>query len=90
MKKCMPMQPIVLVDGIVRFKRNAVVDWLLCNGYIDLNKIPTWNLPVEDVEQFWQLLGYSVSGYGELSFIREETIAEADKKADALLEESKR
>jgi len=88
-----PMQPIYLDErGTPRFKDNAIVRRLLDEKVISLNDIAMWldDVPVEDAEQFWQLLGYSISGYGDLSFVRPETIAKADAKADTLLEEAKR
>lgn len=82
------MQPIVLVDGIPRFKGNAIVKRLFDERIIDLNAIAGWDVPVEDAEQFWQLLGYSTSGYGDLSFIRPETVERADELAEELLTKS--
>jgi hypothetical protein len=81
-----PMQPVVLDKlGTPRFKGNAIIERLFRERRIDLNQISMWDVPVEDAEQFWQLLGYSVSGYGELSFIRPETVAKADEVVEALL-----
>jgi hypothetical protein len=90
--KTQPMQPIYLDDdGTPRFKNNAMIRKLLDEKFFSLEDVAAiWeNVPVEDVEQFWQLLGYSISGYSDLSFVRTETIAEADAKAKALIEESK-
>jgi hypothetical protein len=39
----------------------------------------------DDVAQFFQLLGYSVAGYGDLDFIPKATVTEADDKAEAIL-----
>lgn len=83
--KVHPTQPLHVVDGVVRFRGNAIVQHLLRIGAIDLNKIDVGLFSKEDVEQFWQLLGYSVSGYGELSFIRRKTVEEIDREAEALL-----
>ena len=83
------MRPLVDVNGVIRFKRNAVVRWLFEQGHFNLNRIPVDELPLEDVEEFWQMLGYSVSGYGELSFIRPETVAEADGAAEVILRNRK-
>src|SRR5271170_6490374 len=93
MPKAQPMQPIYLdEEGTPRFKGNAIVRRLFKEKIISLNDIAMWldDVPVEDAEQFWQLLGYSTSGYGDLSFVRPEIIAEADAKAEALLEKKKR
>jgi len=55
---------------------------------INLNQISIYcqehRIPKTDVEQFWQLLGYSVSGYGDLSFVRQSTITRADAIAVGL------
>lgn len=82
-----PRQPLVIdPNGVVRFKGNAIVERLFREGRIDLNKIVCWlDVPAADIEQFWQLLGYTTSGYGELSFIRPETVASVDAEAEALL-----
>lgn len=82
-----PMQPIVWDGrGVIRFKKNAAVDYILDNGGIDLNQIAMGKFTIEDREQFNQLIGYSVSGYGDLSFIRRKTVRAADKKAAKLYE----
>lgn len=78
-----------LVNGVVRFKGNKIVERLFKEGIIDLNKIACWDMPAEDVDQFWQLLGYSVSGYGELSIIRPETVERADGEADEILKQAR-
>ena len=62
------MQPIISDDhGVKRFKKNAIVARLLEEGGIDLNAIARWDVSKEDRRQFAQLIGYSVSGYGELT-----------------------
>ena len=85
-----PMQPIYVDgDGIVRFRRNAIVDYLHDTKVFNPNSISAIlsRFPIEDVEQFWQMLGPSVSGYGDLSFIRKETIKAADLAAEKLRKE---
>jgi hypothetical protein len=77
------MQPIERgKDKCIRFKANAIVRWLVNSKQIDLNQIAIYcqehRVPITDQEQFWQLLGYSVSGYGDLGFVRKKTIAAAD------------
>ena len=85
------MQPIYLDEhGVVRFKCNEIIKKLVRDKTIDLSEIDFAAFPTPDVEQFFQLLGYSVSGYGDISFVRPETIAAADAKADELLERSKK
>lgn len=80
-----PMQPLVWDENVIRFEQNSIVRFLLDNRGHDLNQI--WRMfgsgmfPLEDLEQFYQLIGYSVSGFGEMSEFREETIAKADELA---------
>jgi hypothetical protein len=87
-KKCEdlkhPMQPIGWEEDVIRFKKNAIVDFLLDAGPYDLNKICCMPFSKEDYTQLMQLIGYSVSGYGELSTSPEELVSKADRIADKL------
>lgn len=75
-----PIQPLGKDDaGIVRFKANAVVQYLLDNGGIDMNKLAALSFPREDREQFAQLIGYSFSGAHDLGYVSSETLAAAEK-----------
>lgn len=69
-----PIQPLMTDTlGVVRFKPNGIVDALLdfAKGYgYDLNAIvadPDFSR--EDLVQFYQLIGYSLSGYGDLNAV---------------------
>lgn len=68
MKNENPIQPII--DG--RFKENKIVSDLLdfaqSKGF-GLNEIAMKNYSKTDRQQFAQLIGYSVSGYGSLSYV---------------------
>lgn len=58
-----PIQPVELdKGGVVRFRGNAVVQYLLDNGGLTLNDLASVNFPKEDRDQFHQLINYSVSG----------------------------
>lgn len=89
-RKTQPMQPIVWDgQGVIRFQANEIVRYLLDNGGLDLNKLhgmghPAPNFPREDWEQFAQLIGYSVSGFGDLGYPRRHVVAKADEIADRL------
>ena len=81
-----PMQPIYIDGrGTVRFKANKIIEYLQNQGVIDLNAIALMNFPAEDRMQLAQLIGYSVSGFGDLSYARPKTIDEADIQARKLL-----
>jgi len=80
-----PMQPVYCdKDGVIRFKENEIVRRLLDEGGINLNDIACWDVSQEDREQFGQLIGYSVSGYGTLSYVSNETCEAGDKLAEDL------
>lgn len=85
------MQPVTIDrDGELRFKRNKIVDNILSMcisklGY-GLDDLP-WDLfSQEDIDQFFQLLGYRLSGYAEIELVSEG----AKEKALEALEEHKR
>lgn len=64
-----PIQPVALdSNGVIRFKANAIIRKLVDDKLIDLNEISCWDIPKDDRSQFAQLMGYSLSGYGSLSF----------------------
>lgn len=76
-----PMQPVVLApDGVVRFKANAIVRHLLDRGGSDLNKLAELPFDVDDRVQFAQLIGYSVSGFGDLDYVPRSVVRRADAK----------
>jgi hypothetical protein len=63
-------QPIITdANGVRRFKKNAIVRWLLDTshmGGIDMNLIAITPFSDEDRKQFYQLIGYTVCGYFEI------------------------
>ena len=78
-----PMQPLEKdKNGVLRFKKNAIVEFLLENGEYDLNKLAGMRFSREDEEQFSQLIGYSLSGFSELSYVSEESFELAQRMAD--------
>lgn len=90
-----PMQPIAIDPfGVVRFRSNNVVVFLLdeCmeGRKTDMNRLSVMfqngGFQPDDWEQFLQLIGYSVSGFGDLGTVRPETVEAADKIAAELLE----
>lgn len=73
-----PIQPVALdSNGVIRFKANAIIRKLVDDKLIDLNEISCWDIPQNDRSQFAQLMGYSLSGYGSLSFADDLTYAAA-------------
>lgn len=88
-KPAHPMQPVVVAaDGIHRFKVNEIVRYMLDAGrragVFDLNTLALTFASDdrrEDHEQLAQLIGYSVSGACDLSYM-------SDRVCDAALAES--
>jgi hypothetical protein len=77
-----PMQPLVRDgEGTIRFKANEIVRYLLDNGKIDMNDLAEQNFSQDDRTQFAQLIGYSVDGFHELSYVSDEDALAASKKA---------
>ncbi|HCK7131196.1 hypothetical protein [Enterobacter hormaechei] len=77
----LPMQPLVIDDhGTLRFKENPIVrallDYATEHGY-GLNEIALEEFDAEDQMQLAQLIGYSLSGYGTLSYVTDESYERA-------------
>lgn len=87
-----PTQPLVRdARGVVRFRPNPIVQLLFDNGPFDMNKLATMGFSDEDRAHFAQLIGYSVSGWGDLSYVADgcpDLLAEVDKQAEALRDEA--
>jgi len=66
-----PIQPLVKdKNGILRFKENAIVRHLLdTHPNCNLNDLACMDFTNDDRRQFAQLIGYSLSGYGDLSYV---------------------
>ncbi len=81
-----PMQPIGLdSEGVPRFKGNKIIEYLFQSGKLNLNDIACMPFPQEDYAQITQLLGYSTSGWGDLSTSPPELVSKADGIADDLV-----
>lgn len=94
------MQPVARDEhGVIRFKPNKIVLFMLDHGAVlidgamnrregsnglSLNILASMDFPKEDWEQFYQLIGYSVSGYGDLRIVSDESYNAADAQADLL------
>lgn len=82
MNEIYPMQPIILdPNGRKRFESNPIIEMLVDEGSIDLNRIAVW-CAVNEIDhkyrqQLAQLIGYSVSGYGTLSYVSDESYKRA-------------
>jgi len=71
-----PVQPLITApDGVVRFKPNRIVQHLIdvAAPHMYLNTLACMNFSNEDWTQFSQLIGYSLSGWGTLSYVDNKT-----------------
>ncbi len=75
-----PHQPLGTDEnGTLRFKQNKIVRFLIDMGPFDMNKLAMMNFSDEDRVQFAQLIGYSRSGFGDLSYVSDEAYEAATK-----------
>lgn len=88
-----PIQPLEKKDGTLRFKQNAIVRHLLDHGQkhgCGLNELACMNFSKEDRMQLAQLIGYSLSGYSELSYVDDDSYGAAEKMAEGKSEDAAR
>ena len=79
------LQPIALdKEGTARFKVNAIVRLLLDDGKYDMNRLALLPFSKSDREQFAQLIGYSVGGFNELSYVSDAAAIAANEVVEKL------
>lgn len=77
-----PSQRLIIdAHGIVRFKANSIIRYLIDSGKIDLNAIAAHPFPREDRVQFLQLMGYSLCGFGEHDYVTDRDYEAAQESA---------
>jgi hypothetical protein len=79
-----PIQPLAIdAHGVMRFKGNAIVQHLLdTHQSCDMNRLACMDFTDDDRQQFAQLIGYSLSGYGELHYVDDNAYEAAAKMED--------
>lgn len=85
-----PMQPIYEdANGTHRFKPNAIVQYLIENPLqeVDMNQLACMDFDQDDRIQFAQLIGYSLYGFGELSYVTDDAYGTACEMTKAELSE---
>jgi len=76
-----PVQPLILDEHkVLRFKKTRIVEFLLDAGPHNMNSLALMDFTREDREQFAQLIGYSLSGFGDLSYVRDVTYDRASRQ----------
>lgn len=79
-----PVQPLVTDErGVIRFRKNTIVRFLLDAGPFDMNRLALMDFSDEDRQQFAQLIGYTLGGYGDLSYVTDEAYARAEAQIKA-------
>ena len=82
-----PIQPLALDElGVLRFQKNQIVSDLLDHASqhgMDLNTIAWKPYSVEDRRQLSQLIGYSLDGYGGLSYVDDASFDTASEMAES-------
>lgn len=85
-----PMQPVVFVDGVARFRENPIVRHLLdeasAGRRCDMNDLARVRFDDVDREHFAQLIGYSVSGASSLDYVSDGLIDAADEEVKRLMD----
>jgi hypothetical protein len=96
LRRSFPMQPIMKTEsGVVRFQENRIVSAVLAASSegrkLDLNDIAILaahgNFTQAEQMQFAQLIGYSVSGFGDLSYADRDVVRRADRIVRVLVTE---
>lgn len=86
-------QPIITDDkGVIRFKANAIVAWLLRASFQPDRELPTLNTIVkkhqegefsdDDLAHFYELIGTSLSAYLGYEFVSAQRIADLGMNPD--------
>lgn len=82
-----PMQLIHWDNGVIRFEKNPIIDWMA--DKIGLNEIVAWwqnnNIDIKYIEQFHQLSGCSIGFYNHSPCVRDESCAKANANMESLL-----
>lgn len=82
-------QPVIVdKHGTHRFARNRIITHLLDDGPFDMNHLAVWchqnGISQEERAQFAQLIGYSVSGYSDLSYADDDSVEEGFRESGLL------
>lgn len=89
-----PIQPLTKdPHGMLRFKSNAIVEHLLevaKKHGCGLNEIACMDFTPDDRQQLAQLIGYSLSGYSELSYVDDDAYGAATEMANGKKEDKAR
>lgn len=88
-----PIQPLLKDEnnGSARFKENEIVRYLLdSHPKVDMNDIACMDFSDDDRRQFAQLIGYTLSAYGDLSYVDDDSYESALKMSEGMVEDQAR
>ena len=80
-----PGRSNAIVQYVVEHAAQMVATHPMHAGRLDLNGLHTMSFSQADREQFAQLMGYSISGYHELSYVSDLSAAEATLLAEKIM-----
>lgn len=76
-----PVQPLVRdADGIIRFKPNKIIVFLMNTSKFDLNDLLYMEFSAEDYVQLAQLMGNSLKYLSELPYVTDEDYIRAESQ----------
>lgn len=67
-------------QGVRRFRANPIVCFLLDAGPFTMNTLATMDFSDADRAEFAQLIGYSVDGWYDLSYVQRLKAAQVDEE----------
>lgn len=87
-----PLQPLVWDDdieflqagSIVRFRENRIVIFLFKKSGVTHDELMEMPFDRAEIDQFFQLLGWSACAYCDLDFVRDDVRDEVDRRAKAM------
>ena len=81
----LPLQPLYIdTHGVPRFVENRIVRYLVDQLPGGLNALAALPFSAAERMQLAQLIGYSLSGFGELSYVDDDTYEAAERIANVL------
>jgi hypothetical protein len=83
--KAQPLQPIETDEtGVLRFRPNSIIRWAVDTGRMNLNEIACLpSIPNADRCQLAQLIGYSLGGFNDLSYVSDQEWARVQTAKEA-------
>ena len=79
------VRPMILDEqGTLRFRENAIVCHLLDDGPFTMNDLAVGDYSIADREEFLMLIGYSVEGFSEISYVTDATFKRVSRRTERI------